>query len=155
DRAGALELYNRWAVFLRNKHAYAGCLQIAHDGLAKFPAGKQEGERVWAAELWVRTHDGLLPLGLPKEASVGLERALELLENLESPDARFAQADAHLNKGRFLVQAGQPQEAQLELEAAAASLAAGGHERERAVTLGEIARWRAQTGDVDEALKIH
>jgi|GEM_PF-2819335 len=155
DRAGALGLYDRWAIRLRNRHAYAACIQIAQEGLEKFSSGEVQEEKVEAASLWNTTHDGLVRLGMVLEAGSALVQALDLVEGCTSPEARFQRARALLLRGRAFVDKGHPTEAQQDLEAAATDLKKGGHERERAVTLGDIARLRSQAGDVVGALKLH
>ncbi|MFY9826753.1 MAG: CHAT domain-containing protein [Thermoanaerobaculia bacterium] len=155
DRVGALELYHRWALSLRDRHAYAASIQIAQEGLQEFSPCEVEVEKVAAASLWNTIHDGLIRLGMISEAGAALTRAFDLVEGSASPEARFERARVRILRGRALANAGQPQEARLELEAAYTDLKEGGHERERAVTLGDIARLRSQTGDVAGALKLH
>ncbi len=155
DRAGALELYDHWALQLRDRYAYVACIQVAQEGLAIFPPGESEPERVAAACLWTTSHDGLEPLGHLKEASSAVENALYLLTGCSGTDARFHQAGTRILKGRALVRAGSPREGESELELAVKLFTEGDHPRERAVALGEIARLRAQAGDVSGALKLH
>jgi hypothetical protein len=155
DRAGALGLYNEWAKVLRDKHAYAACEQVAREGLATYPAGDSEPERAGAAKLWLRIYDALQPLGERREANAALEEALHSLGEADSSAARFARAGTRRRRGRERLTDGQPQEAEVELQAAADDFTAGGFSRERAVTLGDIARLRAQAGDVDSALQLH
>jgi hypothetical protein len=71
DRAGALELYDRWAMALRDRHAYSACLQIAQEGMNRFPIGDEEPERTAVANLWLSVHDALAPLGKISEAEAG------------------------------------------------------------------------------------
>lgn len=80
DREGALRLYGRWAIKLRDRYAYGACAQIARTGLSAFPVGESEVERTAAAELWGRVYDGLEPLGLVREAQEALRKALALTE---------------------------------------------------------------------------
>jgi tetratricopeptide (TPR) repeat protein len=155
DRAGALELYNRWALDLRGRHAYAACVQIAREGQSKFSAGNVEKERVGEANLWLCIHDGLEPLGKVEEAGAALDTALRLVETGKSDGASFTRASTRLRRGRLFVQAGLIQEAEAELEKAAADFAEGGYKRDGAVTLGDVARLRAQSGDVSGALKLY
>ncbi len=155
NRAGALELYTRWAIKLRDQYAYAACIQIAREGLETFSFTDNEAERVGAAKLWLLISDGYEPLGKPVEARAALESALPFVANGESAEAHFYEASARLRKGRALIQEGLPREAEKELEQAVASFAAGGYEKDRAVTLGEVARLRAQSGDVSGALKLY
>lgn len=79
----------------------------------------------------------------------GHPKALELLEGFlrEQPD--------RLLQGRLLMQAGQPREALKKFEAAREGFEKGEHLKERAVTLGDVARLRAQAGDAAGALKLH
>jgi tetratricopeptide (TPR) repeat protein len=155
DRAGALGLYDRWAIALRNRHAYAACRQTAQAGLDRYPASEAEAERVAAARLWQRIHDGHLPLGKIAEAQEALDRVENLLTGATSPEARFVEASGLLRKGRLLVGLGQPQQAEEAFRSAVTLFADGGFRFDRAVTLGEIARLRAQAGDVSGALALH
>jgi tetratricopeptide (TPR) repeat protein len=155
DRAGALRLYDRWAMRLRDRHAYAACIQITQEGLQIFTPGPSESERVAAAALWTTSHDGLTPLGFPRKAYAALEESSRLLENSSSVEARFQMAGTLMLKGRALLAAGNPREAEEELETALGLFTEGDHSLERAVTLGDIARLRSQAGDVAGALKLH
>jgi tetratricopeptide (TPR) repeat protein len=155
NRAGALETYGRWALSLRNRHAYAASLQIAEEGLQRHPAGKSEAEKVGAANLWVRKHDALEPLGRIEEAESTLETAFGLVSEGTSQEAKFLQAAIQMLQGRLLQQEGSVQKAIEKLEAAQRGFEQGGHLRERAVALGSVAQLRAQGGDVAGALKLH
>jgi tetratricopeptide (TPR) repeat protein len=155
DRAGALEMYDRWAMGLRNRHAYSACLQIAEEGLQTYRAGEAEAEQVGTANLWVRRHDALKPLGRIGEAVQALETAFGLVVEGASPEAKFHQAGIQMLQGRLLAQAGRPQEALDRFEAARMGFEKGGHLREQAVALGGVARLRAQAGDMGGALKLH
>jgi tetratricopeptide (TPR) repeat protein len=63
-----------------------------------------------------------------------------------------AHAETLIIHARALVQQGQPDEAIRHLEQAQALLPQG---REQAIVLGEIARIKVQTGEVDDALLLH
>ena len=154
DRAGALELYNRWALKLRDRYAYAACIQVAQEGLEALPIRNNEAERVAAAGLWRRIHDGLTSLGKLAEASAALEASLRLAETTEGLQARFSEGSARLRKGKLLAREGRRQEAEEELGKALSSFAAAGSERDRAVTMLEVAWLREQSGDVSGALKL-
>ncbi|HEX6904040.1 MAG TPA: tetratricopeptide repeat protein [Thermoanaerobaculia bacterium] len=155
DRAGALEDYNQWAIGLRERHAYTACIQTAREGLVTYPPRVIEEERIKAAALWLRSNDGLRPLGAIAEADHCLEQALTLLTGSSSPRAIFQLASTRLRKGGALIGAGRVKEAEAELQLAAEEFASGGHSRDRAIALGDIARLRAQSGDVAGALKLH
>jgi tetratricopeptide (TPR) repeat protein len=154
DRQGALRSYYRWAVGLRDRHAYRACVQIAREGLAAFPAGEGEAERAAAASLWLSVHDGLAPLGAVKGAREAIEKALELTAGATGPEALFASASAQLQRGRDLVRAGSIQEARSALEQAAVAFGKGGYARDRAIALGEVASLLQARGQLDEALRI-
>jgi tetratricopeptide (TPR) repeat protein len=155
DRAGALDMYNRWALSLRDRHAYAACVHVAHEGLEAFPIRDNEAERVAAATLWVSIHDGFQTLGKLEGAWQALESASELLQEGVSPEAQFIEAGVSMLKGRLLVAAGRTREGEALLKDSLEGFARGGRQRERALVLGEVARLRAQSGDVAGALKLH
>ncbi|MES1245196.1 MAG: CHAT domain-containing protein [Acidobacteriota bacterium] len=155
DRTGALGLYNQWALSLRDGHAYFACLQIAEEGLQKYPAGGDEAEQVGAAKLWVRKHDALEPLGQIEGAESALETAFGFVAGGTSPEAMFLQALIQRRQGGLLQQAGRLQEALEKFKAARKGYEQGNHPRERAIALGDVARLRAQSGDVSGALKLH
>jgi tetratricopeptide (TPR) repeat protein len=155
DRAGAIELYDRWAIQLRNRHAYAACVQIAREGLAEFPAGEAEAERVGAANLLLRVNDGLMRLGKIGEADQALAMALQLAEAGHSLGARFTHASALLRQGRRFVRSGRVAEATSSLQTALDGFTAIDQPRDRAIVLGDLAYLRAQAGDVAGALKLH
>ncbi|HYU31144.1 MAG TPA: hypothetical protein VEW48_03200 [Thermoanaerobaculia bacterium] len=155
DRAGALGLYDQWALALRGRHAYSACLQIAQEGLQAFPAGEAEAEQVGAAQLWVSKHDALKLLGRIEEAVQALETAFGLIADGTSTEAKFFQAGIQMLQGRLLAQEGRLQRALDRFEAAQAGFENGGHLRERAIALGDVALLRAQGGDVAGALKLH
>jgi hypothetical protein len=148
DRAGALALYNRWALRLRDRHAYAACLQIAGEGLERFPAAEAEAERVSAAKLWVSIQDALVPLGKIGEADQALERARQQLENGTSPENRFMHSAVLMSKGRILIGRGLLEEAEALLECSLEGFRKGGHERER----HRFGRGRALAGAVRRRL---
>lgn len=152
DRAGALEMYVRWAVALRDGHAYAACREIANEGLYREHINASEPERVAAANLWLTIHDASVPLGELSPAASALDESWALLGEGSSEGARNCRAGIHRRKASILAQSGYPREAQEELERALTEFTG---ERERAVTLGDVARWRAQAGDVSGALKLH
>ncbi len=154
DREGALQSYSRWALGLRDRHAYRACIQVARQGLALFPAGQGETERAAAAHLWLRVHDGLEPLGAIPEARAAIATALDLTAGATGSTALFAAASAHLRRGRDLSRAGVLQDAQAALELAAAAFGEGGHQRDRAIARGEIADVLQARGQLDEALRI-
>ncbi|MEA2694754.1 MAG: hypothetical protein QOJ16_4141, partial [Acidobacteriota bacterium] len=155
DRAGALELYDRWALDLRYRHAYAACVQIAQEGLLAFPTGHAEAERVGAAKLWTRIYDGLVPLGNVSGADQALDTVILILEGLTSPEARLIYSSALLRRGRRLAASGQVTEAEGILEKSLEGFMQAGNNRDRAIVLGEIARLRVQAGDVAGALNLH
>lgn len=155
DRAGALGLYNRWALSLRDRHAYAACIAVAREGLEAFPAGEVEGEKVASARLWQSIHEGLEPLGELAGAEKALNEAERCLGEAAGPEARYARASGVLLRGRLIAGAGQPRLAEQVLLEALDGFTAGGHSLERAVTLGDVARLRAQAGDVLGALALH
>ena len=107
DRAGALGLYERWALSLRGRHAYAACIQVAQEGLKLFPPDEAEDSRIQAAELWLRISDGLEPLGRISERAMALSSALSSLGSGQSPEARFTRASIYLRQGRDQVQRGE------------------------------------------------
>lgn len=154
DRAGALGLYNRWAMSLRDRHAYSACLQIAEEGLQRYSASEDEAEQVGAAKLWVRRHDAMNPLGRIEEAESALEIAFGLVAGGASSEASFLRAGIQMLQGRLLQQAGRSQEAMERFEAARVGFEQGNHPQERAVALGDVARLRAQSGDVSGALSL-
>src|SRR5882724_4347664 len=154
DRAGALALYNLWALAMREGHAYAACVQIAHEGLLAFATGESEAERIEAAKLWTNIHDGLEPLGKIAEADETLADALQVLEGLTSPEAGFFYSSLLLRRGRRLASSAQVAEAEDNLAKSLAGFTQGGHTLDRTTVLGEIARLRARTGDVSGALKL-
>lgn len=155
DRAGALALYHRWALTLRDQYAYVACVQIAQEGLEAFPPGKSEPELIAAAKLWISSHDGLTPLGNLDEANVALEKSLGFLAGCSEAESRFLQACIRVLKGRSLAAAHLTLEAQSELDHALTLFTEGNRSRERALTLGDIARLRALSGDVSGALELH
>ena len=155
NREGALELYNRWAMSLRDKHAYGACVQIAQEGLRTFKPSGLEAERVAVATLCNIAHNGLKVLGQLQEARAALEKSVSLLEGCDSAKARFHQAGTRMLKGRDLFTAGLPRQAEMELQIALKLFTEDDHLRERAVTLGEIARLRSEAGDAAGALMLH
>ncbi len=68
---------------------------------------------------------------------------------------RLARAQLRMRYGAYLQQQGGPDTALLELQAAAAVFEALGDRRERAVTLGDIARIMTGKGEVEAALALH
>ncbi|HBL31760.1 MAG TPA: hypothetical protein DD490_33470, partial [Acidobacteria bacterium] len=148
DRAGALELYGKWARSLRGRYAHSACLQIAREGIERFPIGTDEAERLALAKLLLSAHDALTPLGQIAQAKRQLAAALELLGAAQGEEALFIRACTRLLVGRALAGEGKTGQAVSELNGALADFEAGNHLRERALTLGEVARLRAQTGDV-------
>jgi tetratricopeptide (TPR) repeat protein len=154
DRVGALGLYGLWAQALRRRHAYVACVQIAREGLKIFPLGEVEQEKVASATLLNTLHDAFMPLGMIAESNAVLEEALTLLDGCDSPDARLHRARTRYLRGRLLMQQGDPKGAEKELLAVATDLEASGHKQQHAVTLGDIARLRAQAGDVAEARRL-
>src|SRR6185295_4173201 len=92
DRAGALGVYDKWALQLRDRHAYFASFQVAQEGLRFFPANQDESEQVGTANLWISVHDGLRPLGRLEEAKRALEMALSLVADGTSSEATFVRA---------------------------------------------------------------
>jgi tetratricopeptide (TPR) repeat protein len=154
DRAGALELYGRWARSLRDRHAYAACIQIAKEGLDRFPPATSEDLRTAAAKLWLAISDGLDYLGMISGRTSALENVLTCLGEGESREARFTRASVNLRLGRDLVQRGDVHVAGERLQDAFLDFKKGEYERDAAITLGEIAWLRSKAGDVDGALKL-
>ncbi|RIL09509.1 hypothetical protein DCC79_10860, partial [bacterium] len=158
DPAGALGLYDRWAIALRDRHAYMAAAQVALQGMQEIGHDGSEAARVAEANLWTRVHDGLLPLGDVKAAAAALDRAEVVLAGLEGRDAVFMSAGTNMLKGRLLVTSGDVSGATVLLEKARAGFETSeqlGDKRSRAVTLGDIARLRAQAGDVQGAMDLH
>ena len=155
DRAGALKLFNRWALTLRERHAYRACEQVARRALAEMPPDDSEAARVAAAQLLIRVHDGLQPLGELRIAESALEDAEQRLAGLASKDARFLRAGVQMHKASLLAGRGEPELALEAFEAAKLGFSEAGAERESAIALGGAARLRAQAGDVQGALKLH
>jgi tetratricopeptide (TPR) repeat protein len=155
DRAGALEMYQRWALALRDGHAYRACEQVAHGGLRHLPLDHTEACRVAAANLYMGVHDALVPLGELHEADAALDQAQALLAGLASKAVDFARAALSLNRAERLANTGQVQPAADAYEAARAGFAGAGAERETAIALGGAARLKAQAGDVQGALDLH
>ncbi|MFY9821652.1 MAG: CHAT domain-containing protein [Thermoanaerobaculia bacterium] len=155
DRAGALGVYDRWAMSLRDRHAYAACIQIAQEGLGRFPADDSEASRIGVAELWIRVSDGLAPLGLMADRAKVLETALTCLGGGDSKEWRFTRASINRRRGQDLVQKGDVHAAEKTLQEALSDFKKGNYEREAAITSGDIARLRSQAGDVAGALKLH
>ena len=154
DRAGALGLYNRWALNLRNRHAYVACIQVAHEGLERFSPAAAEPQKVQAAQLLLSVSDGLELLGRMPELRTALGSALTLLGEASSSEARYVRASIHLRNGRDLARAGERQAAESVLEAALSAFKAGDHDKDAAITSGDIARLRGLSGDVSGALKL-
>ncbi len=155
DRVGALELYDNWAIRLRNRHAYFASLQVAKEGLRLFPIRNDDSEQVGAANLWISVHDAFQPLGRLEEARRALDTALGFLVDGVSPEALFTRAITLTWQGSLLWRDGSLREALERFEAARAGFEEGGHHRERAIVLGYVARLLARGGDVAGALKLH
>jgi tetratricopeptide (TPR) repeat protein len=155
DLAEARWLYNQWALALRNKYAYAACLEVAREGIEAFPLGDSERERAGVASLWISIHDGLLPLGNVYAAREALAIALDSLKGSDGPDVYFCRATIRWKEGRLLILTGKTQEATEKFEESLANLARGDYKREKAILIGDIARLRAQAGDITGALKLY
>jgi tetratricopeptide (TPR) repeat protein len=155
DRAGALNLYKLWVLQLRDRNAYVACTQIAREGLQRFPPGEFEEEKAASASLLNMIHENSVTLGLTEDSNVALESSLALLEDCDSPEACFQRAWAQILRGRVLIQRGNPYEAEKELLTAATYMEAAGRKRQHAVALNDIARLRAQAGDVAGVLKLY
>src|SRR5262249_2918462 len=131
DRAGALKTYDRWAMSLRDRHAYGACVQVAEEGLGRFPTGEAEEERVAAADLWISVCDGLEPLGQKKQAAQALDRAQNLVAEGRGPESRFLRAGIAMKQGQAALEAGEISKGESLLEQAQRDFAEGGHDRER------------------------
>ncbi len=152
DRAGALGLYQLWAFQLYSRHAYAASLQIAGDGIQKFPASQNEAEKIATAGLLNVMHEALTSIGAVLEAQTVLSQALELLQDTKR---NLERAKSHWLRASLLSREGKLREAEAELQEALSQLVEEEHARERAIFLGDIARLRAQSGDTAGALKLH
>jgi tetratricopeptide (TPR) repeat protein len=155
DRAGALELYDQWAMSFRDRHAYIACVQVAQEGIERFPPDASEASRMGVARLWMRVADGLEPLGMVSDRTKSLELSLSCLGEGESKESRFTRASVNLRLGRDLIQKGEVHSAEERLQEALSDFKKGDYERDAAITLGDIARLRSQAGDVAGALKLH
>jgi tetratricopeptide (TPR) repeat protein len=151
ERAKALERYRFWANTLRDRNAYAACVQVARQGLALFPPGEDENARTQAAFLHARIHEALSGLGEIHEAEKALASGLFFLQRGIYPEA---EADLRLLKGRAFVRSGRLREARDEFQAAIDRLSEREFPRERAICLTEVARLYARD-DVARALKLY
>ncbi len=155
DRAGALELYDRWAMSLRDEYAYAASIQIAQEGMERFPSNSFESLRVGTANLWLSVADGLGPLGMIYDRAKALEISLSCLGEGESSELRFTRASINFRMGRDLIQRGETHLAEARLQEALSDFKKGDYERDAAIVTGDIAWLQSQAGDVDGALKLH
>lgn len=155
DRAGALRLYKRWAISLRNRNAYGACIQIAKEGLRRFPPDESEKSQIGAANLWLVVADGLSPFGLFYDRALALESSLTCIDKGESKETRFIRASVNLRMGRDLIQKGVFHAAEEKLQEAISEFRKGEYEYDAAVTAIEIARLRSLAGDEAGAMKLH
>lgn len=155
ERAGALRLFDRWAMSLRDGHAYRASEQVAREGLERYQPGKEEEEKVAAAEVWISVHDGLVPLGELPEAEECLDRADELLQASTTDAATFALASGAMRRGRLLVGRGETPAALEAFEIARSGFEKVEEERDQAIVTGDLARLKAQSGEIEEALRLH
>jgi tetratricopeptide (TPR) repeat protein len=80
----------------------------------------------------------------------------EMADNPSQPaEVRLARAQFRAHYGSYLRRQGEPDVALHELRAASAVFEALNERRERAITLGDIARILTDKGEVDEALGLH
>jgi tetratricopeptide (TPR) repeat protein len=155
DRAGALGLYHRWALQLRDRHAYRACEQVAREGLRSFPPGEETALRVAGASLLLSVHDGLVPLGELGSALDALDEAEGCLAQSKGQAAEYQRGSLELRKGRLAVRRGDLQLATSSFEKARESFRQAEAEKDQAIVTGEVARLRAQAGQIQEALTLH
>jgi tetratricopeptide (TPR) repeat protein len=155
DRAGAIGLYARWAVALRDRNAYGASTQVAREGVAAFPAGAAEETRAGAAGLWLCIAQVSRKLGDLAAAEAAVREALSLVAAPAGAAARRSRALALGERAAFLAARGQLDEALRMLREEQIPLyEALGDLRERALTLIQTADVLAARGQLDEALRI-
>jgi tetratricopeptide (TPR) repeat protein len=154
DRAGAMGLYGRWAMALRDRNAYGACIQVAREGLATFPPGAAEDSRAGAAGLWLSIAQVSQPLGDLAAAELAVQEALALVAAPVGGAARRCRALVLGVKADLLAARGQLDEALRILREQTSVFGTLGDVRSRAGTFGKIADVLQARGQFDEALRI-
>ncbi len=132
---------------------YREAAQLAEDGVSIL----ENANIPVPAGLYLRASDVLVDVGKIDLAESFVKKAIRVIRD-KTPDADIRSVGmgaALLRHGRILKIQGHITSAVKAFEEAKITLQAGGHQRETAVTLVEIARIKVLKGDVDEALKLH
>ncbi len=147
-RAQALERYANWSRPLVRAYASRAAEQVARQGLERFPPGEREEERVEAARLWMLVADAHEGLGESTPQEHALEQAQACLAQRTSKSARFAWASIGLRRSRRLATRGEVTSAISTLEEAHETFLSVDEPRDAAIAIGDVARLKAQSGDV-------
>ena len=156
ERAGALLLYDRWALRLRNRHAYGASALVAREGLARFAPSAAEAERAAAANLWLSIADAAESLGEIESQRDALAAAENAVGEGSGPEVREVRGSHALRLGGRRRLGGDMPGAEECFRRAAQLFGSLGNaaERDRAIALGGLADVLFARGELDEALRI-
>ncbi|HEX4952700.1 MAG TPA: tetratricopeptide repeat protein [Thermoanaerobaculia bacterium] len=156
DRVGATELYQYWAIQLRDRHCCGASRLVAREGLMRFPPSNTESGRAAASNLWLSLGDAAEALGDDEALSQALRVAGELLVTGSGPKIRYARARHALLCGRRQLALGDHDGAAWWFRGAADLSSGLGRvgQRLRAFAVGGLGDLLFARGYFEEALRI-